>query len=367
MGTIVPTSVGRFEPSSRESELDMVFAAILLILVVYTFFSGAYVVPQQQVFIIERLGRFLRVDSAGLHFKIPYIDRVAGKQSLRVQQLDNKISTKTQDNVFVEAKISVQYQVNPQKVADAFYQLENPVAQINAYVEDAIRAALPLLTLDAAFERKDDVAVDVQNSIAEAMDRYGYVIVKTLITAIDPDKRIKDAMNSINEANRRREAAKAQAEADKIAVVTRAEAEAEEMRLRGEGVANQRKAIVEGLSESMRELAESGLDEAQIMSVLLTNQYIDTLNKFAESPHGSTIFLPASPEGIEDMRTQLISSMEAARGTMDSSKSASSHAHPSTRRPATIAKVEGVCPHCGAPLDAGAKFCTVCGTDVNQA
>ena len=286
---------------------------VLVVVVLYIITRCAYVVPQQQVYIIERLGKFLRADGAGLHFKIPFIDRAAGRTSLRVQQLDNKISTKTKDNVFVDAQISVQYQVSPYKVADAFYQLENPVAQINAYVEDAIRAALPMLTLDEAFERKDDVANDVQASISEAMDRYGYVIVKTLITAIDPDKRIKDAMNSINEANRRREAAKAQAEADKIAVVTRAEAEAEEMRLRGEGVASQRKAIVEGLSESVRELAETGLDETQIMSVLLTNQYIDTLNKFADSQHASTIFLPASAMGVEDMRTQILSAIQAIK------------------------------------------------------
>jgi len=287
-------------------------AVIILALIVFAVLKCAYVVPQQQVFIIERLGKFIRADGAGFHVKIPFIDVIAGRQSLRVQQLDNTISTKTKDNVFIEAQISVQYQVNPYKVADAFYQLENPVAQINAYVEDAIRAALPMLSLDEAFERKDDVANDVQSSISEAMDRYGYVIVKTLITAIDPDKRIKDAMNSINEANRRREAAKAQAEADKIAVVTRAEAEAEEMRLRGEGVASQRKAIVEGLSDSVKELSETGLSEDQIMTVLLTNQYIDTLNKFADS-HASTIFLPSSPAGVEDFRTQLMSSIQAVK------------------------------------------------------
>lgn len=292
--------------------MSLIVIAIIVVLLVAIIACWAYVVPQQVVYIIESLGKFSRADSAGLHFKVPFFDRVAGKLSLRVQQLDNKISTKTRDNVFVTAEVSVQYQVNPKKVGDAFYRLENPEQQINAYVEDAIRSAIPKLDLDDAYERKDDIADDVQASIASAMDDYGYIIIKTLITTIEPDKSIREAMNSINEANRRREAAKAQAEADKIAVVTRAEAEAEEMRLRGEGVANQRKAIVEGLSESVKELADTGLNEEQIMSVLLVNQYIDTLNKFADGGN-ATIFLPASMAGVEDARAQIMSAIEATK------------------------------------------------------
>lgn len=300
----------------------MFFFIFLIIVVLLVISSWAYVVPQQIVYIIESFGRFSRADGAGIHFKVPIVDRVAGRLSLRVQQLDNRISTKTKDNVFVTADVSVQYQVNSQKVTDAFYKLENPEQQINAYVEDAIRSAIPALDLDDAYVRKDDIAEDVQNSISEAMDEYGYIIVKTLITSIEPDKSIREAMNSINEANRKREAAKAQAEADRIVTVTRAEAEAEKMRLRGEGIANQRKAIVDGLTASMKQMKESGLSDREVMSVLLLNQYIDTLNQFATSEGTHTVFLPASPDGIEDLRVQLMSSLEAT-GSMFPSRTPS--------------------------------------------
>lgn len=289
----------------------IIFLIFLVLLVFIVLFSWAYVVPQQIVYIIESFGKFSRADSAGIHFKVPFVDRVAGRLSLRVQQLDNKISTKTRDNVFVMADVSVQYQVNPNKVTDAFYKLENPEQQINAYVEDAIRSAIPGLDLDDAYVRKDSIADDVQRSISEAMDDYGYVIIKTLITSIEPDKSIRDAMNSINEANRKREAAKAQAEADRIVTVTRAEAEAEKMRLRGEGIAKQRKAIVDGMSESMQQLREFGFDDQQVMSTLLLNQYIDTLNQFAASSGTHTVFLPVSPDGIEDIRVQLMSALDS--------------------------------------------------------
>lgn len=289
-----------------------IFVIFALALVCVMLVSWAYVVPQQVIYIIEAFGRFSRADGAGIHFKRPFVDRVAGKVSLRVQQLDNQIVTKTLDNVYVTCEVSVQYQVNANKVADAFYKLENPEMQIKAYVEDAVRSAIPQLDLDDAYTAKDEIAGEVQSVIADAMNDYGYVIVKTLVTSIEPDKSIREAMNSINEANRKREAAKAQAEADRIVTVTKAEAEREKMRLRGEGIAQQRQAIVDGLTTSMRQLKESGLSDSEIMTVLLMNQYIDTLNQFAGDAGTHTIFLPAGPSGVEDMRTQLLSALDAS-------------------------------------------------------
>lgn len=288
---------------------------ILVVLAVLLLFSWAYVVPQQVIYIVEAFGKFSRADSAGIHFKRPFVDRIAGKISLRVQQLDNKIVTKTLDNVYVTCEVSVQYQVNSKNVADAFYKLEDPEMQIKAYVEDAVRSAIPQLNLDDAYTAKDEIASEVQSVIADAMNDYGYVIVKTLVTSIEPDKSIREAMNSINEANRKREAAKAQAEADRIVTVTKAEAEREKMRLRGEGIAQQRQAIVDGLTSSMRQLKESGLTDSEIMTVLLMNQYIDTLNQFASDEGTHTVFLPSGPAGVEDMRTQLLSALYAAKGS----------------------------------------------------
>lgn len=304
---------------------------ILLVVVVLVVILGvltAFVVPQQSVYIIESFGKFSRAETAGLHFKIPVVEMVAGKVSLRVRQLDNVISTKTRDNVFVEAEVSVQYQVSPRRADDAFYKLENPDAQIRSYVEDAIRSAVPKLDLDDAYDRKDDVAREALSIISDAMGNYGYEVLSVLVTSIEPDASIREAMNSINEANRRREAAKAQAEADRIVTVTKAQAEAEKMRLRGEGIAQQRQAIVKGLSESMAQLRDSGLSDSQVMSVLLINQYIDSLNNFASGEGTHTVFLPISPDGIEGIRADVISSLDAAGVSR-------SFANPVQRKPMT--------------------------------
>lgn len=302
----------------------LVFVLVFVIFLLGLVATWAYIVPQQVIYIVEAFGKFSRADAAGLHFKRPFIDRIAGKVSLRVQQLDNQIVTKTLDNVYVTCDVSVQYQVNARKVSDAFYKLENPEMQIKAYVEDAVRSAIPQLDLDAAYTAKDEIASEVQTVISGAMTEFGYVIVRTLVTAIEPDQSIREAMNSINEANRRREAAKAQAEADRIVTVTKAEAEAEKMRLRGEGIASQRKAIVDGLSESMRQLKDSGLSDSEVMSVLLINQYIDTLNQFASGEGTHTVFLPSGPEGIEDIRSQIISALDASASSTPSLRRANS-------------------------------------------
>jgi regulator of protease activity HflC (stomatin/prohibitin superfamily) len=286
------------------------WAIVLVIVVLIIIAKGIYVVPQQQIAIIERLGKFHKAADAGFHIKIPIIDRIAGKPSLRVFQLDNDIPTKTKDNVFANIYVAVQYRINKSNVVDAWYQLDNPVAQITAYVEDAIRASIPTLTLDDTFEMKDDIANKVQETISEEMEKYGYTIIKALITSIEPGQSIKDAMNGINEANRRRVAAQELAEADKITVVVRAEAEAKEAELRGQGIAAQRQAIVDGLAASVEQLTKTGLSEDQVMGVLLTNQYLDSLNKFADKGN-STIFLPAGPEGAENIRTQLLSALRA--------------------------------------------------------
>lgn len=208
------------------------------------------------------------------------------------------VETKTQDNVFVTMNVATQYRVNENNVTDAYYKLMHPEAQIKSYIEDALRSSVPKLTLDELFEKKDEIALEVQKQVAEEMSTYGYVIVKTLITKVEPDAEVKQSMNEINAAQRKRVAAQELAEADKIKIVTAAEAEAEKDRLHGVGIAQQRKAIVDGLADSIRELKESNvsLSEEQIMSILLTNQYLDTLNNFAQGGN-QTIFLPGIRRG----------------------------------------------------------------------
>ena len=210
--------------------------------------------------------------------------------------------------------VATQYRVNEQSVTDAYYKLMRPESQIKSYIEDALRSSVPKLTLDELFEKKDEIALEVQHQVAEEMTTYGYIIVKTLITKVEPDAEVKQSMNEINAAQRKRVAAQELAEADKIKIVTAAEAEAEKDRLHGVGIAQQRKAIVDGLAESITELKEAnvGMTEEQIMSILLTNQYLDTLNTFA-SKGNQTIFLPNTPNGVDDIRTQILSALRAEK------------------------------------------------------
>lgn len=285
------------------------FVLIALILIA----SGLYVVKQQTVAIIERFGKCQKTSTSGINFKIPFgVDVIAARIQLRMLQSEIVVETKTQDNVFVTMNVATQYRVNENNVTDAYYKLMHPEAQIKSYIEDALRSSVPKLTLDELFEKKDEIALEVQKQVAEEMSTYGYVIVKTLITKVEPDAEVKQSMNEINAAQRKRVAAQELAEADKIKIVTAAEAEAEKDRLHGVGIAQQRKAIVDGLADSIRELKESNvsLSEEQIMSILLTNQYLDTLNNFAQGGN-QTIFLPGNPEGVEDIRTQILSSLRA--------------------------------------------------------
>ena len=286
----------------------VVFALVLSVL------SSIYVVRQQSVAIIERFGRYQKTSSSGMNFRLPFgIDKIAARVQLRLLQSEIIVETKTQDNVFVTMNVATQYRVNENNVTDAYYKLMRPEAQIKSYIEDALRSSVPKLTLDELFEKKDEIALEVQKQVAEEMSTYGYIIVKTLITKVEPDAEVKQSMNEINAAQRKRVAAQELAEADKIKIVTAAEAEAEKDRLHGVGIAEQRKAIVDGLADSIKELkgANVELTEEQIMSILLTNQYLDTLNNFADKQGNNTIFLPANPDGVESIRTQILSALKA--------------------------------------------------------
>ncbi|MCO4514405.1 Membrane protease subunit, stomatin/prohibitin-like protein [Streptococcus infantarius subsp. infantarius] len=291
----------------------LIVLAIFLIIILSVVASTLYVVRQQTVVIIERFGKYQTTSGSGMHVRLPFgIDKIAARIQLRLLQSEIVVETKTKDNVFVTLNVATEYRVNEQNVTDAYYKLMRPEAQIKSYIEDALRSSVPKLTLDELFEKKDEIALEVQHQVAEEMSTYGYIIVKTLITKVEPDAEVKQSMNEINAAQRKRVAAQELANADKIKIVTAAEAEAEKDHLHGVGIAQQRKAIVDGLAESIQELKDAnvGMTEEQIMSILLTNQYLDTLNTFAAKGN-QTLFLPNHPEGIEDIRTQILSSLKA--------------------------------------------------------
>lgn len=282
------------------------FAPILVLLALLVF-SALFSVKQQTVAIIERFGKFEKIAMPGLNFKIPLIDKVTAKVNLRVQQLDLVVQTKTLDDVFVDVKISVQYMVMPEKAFEAYYRLNNVNHQISAYVFDVVRARVPQLKLDDVFSKKEDIALAVKNELQDIMDDFGYDILKTLVTDIDPDEKVKIAMNEINAATRLRMAANEKGEADRILKVKAAEAEAQSKALEGKGIADQRRAIIDGLQHSVMEFQEAihGVDAQNVMMMVLLTQYFDTLKDLAHRSSTNTLMIPSNPGGMEGLADQI--------------------------------------------------------------
>jgi len=269
--------------------------------------SLIYTVKQQNCAVIERFGKFNRISRSGLHFKIPLIDRISSKISLKIKQLNVSVETKTKDNVFVDLVVAVQYNVLPNKVYEACYMLQDPEQQIKAFVFDLVRAQVPLLDLDDVFAKKDDIANAVKKELDSQMEEFGYGIIKALVTDVNPDANVKSAMNEINTAQRLRIAATEKGEAEKIMKIKRAEAEAESSVLHGQGIAGQRRAIIEGMGESVEEFVKQipGTDASRVMDMVLMIQYIDTLKEIGGSSKSNVVFVPHTPGNVKDLSTQI--------------------------------------------------------------
>lgn len=285
---------------------------ILLFLGIIILFLFIFTVKQQTAVIIERFGKFNGVRNPGLQFKIPIIDKIAGKMSLKIQQLDVVVETKTKDDVFIRIKVSVQYQVIKTQVYDAFYKLDNPFTQITSFVFDVVRAEVPKLRLDDVFEKKDDIAVAVKGELQEAMNSYGYEIIKTLVTDIDPDEQVKNAMNRINAAEREKLAAQYQGDAARILIVEKARAEAESKRLQGQGIADQRREIAKGLLESVDVLNGAGITSQEASALIVVTQHYDTLQSIGEKSGSKLVLLPNSPTAASEMLNTMVTSFTAA-------------------------------------------------------
>jgi regulator of protease activity HflC (stomatin/prohibitin superfamily) len=287
-----------------------ILAIVLLTLILGSFFT----VTTAQVAVVTRFGRFLRAAEPGLNWKMPYIDTVAGVVSLRVNQINLTMETKTKDNVFVTIPISVQNRVRPEKVYDAFYKLANPSQQIQSYVEQVILGHVPGMTLDEVFASQSSIALAVKQELDADMAAFGYEIVNVLVTDIVPDAKVKSAMNDINAAQREQVAANARGEAEKILVVKKAEAEAESKALQGQGIANQRKAIIEGLQTSVEQFqrAVEGATAKEVMQLVLVTQYFDTLKSIGENDKTNTLFLTHAPGAVKDVSDQILDSMLVA-------------------------------------------------------
>ena len=298
--------------------MSFMLVVVGIIAIALVLLDGIVIIRQQQEGAVELLGKYNRKITAGLNFKIPLIERVR-VLDLRVQQLDVEVETKTLDDVFVKLKISTQFQIVD--IYKALYQLHDPSAQLKSYIFDVVRSQVPKLNLDDVFSKKDDIAGAVRQELGESMDDFGFKIIQALVTDIDPDTKVKEAMNEINTAKRLRLAAMDKAEAEKIAIVKKAEAEASSKKLQGEGIANQRKAIVDGLRSSIKEMQEATeIDAKEVLSLILTTQYFDTLKSMSDQSHTNTIFMSHSPGGASDVQSQILSAIEASKKTTPSGK-----------------------------------------------
>lgn len=283
-----------------------------------------FIVKQQTAVVVERLGKFQSVRNAGFQMKIPFVDSVAGRISLRIQQLDVVVETKTRDDVFVKIKVSVQYVVIRERVFEAFYRLDNPMSQITSFVFDVVRAEVPKLRLDDVFVKKDDIAIAVKGELEEAMNEYGYQIIKTLVTDIDPDEQVKHAMNRINAAERDKVAAQFQGDAQRILIVEKAKAEAESKRLQGQGIADQRREIARGLEESVNVLNKVGINSQEASALIVVTQHYDTLHSIGNNNNSNLILLPNSPNAAGEMLNNMVASFGAASQIGDAMKKGNS-------------------------------------------
>ena len=290
----------------------LIFLPILIIILLAL---SIVIIPQQRMGVVERLGKFNRILGPGLHFRIPILERIAGTDSIRIRQLDVTVETKTQDNVFVNLGVSVQFLAISDKIFDAFYKLTDVNSQITSYVYDVVRAEVPKKTLDKVFETKDELAQTIKEELSDSMDDFGYSIVKSLITDIDPDQNVKDAMNRINATARLRVAAENEAEAEKIRQVKSAEADAEAKKLQGKGVAEQRAAIIEGFKASIGDLKEvtgSDVKTQDVMNMVMMVQYFDALRDIGTTGENNAVLIPYGAGGSNEILQQMTQAMLAS-------------------------------------------------------
>ncbi len=289
------------------------------LLVIIALATSLYTVEQQTIAIIERFGKFKGLAEPGLHARVPFgIDSVSSRESMRVRQLDLDVETKTKDDVFAIIRLAIQYSIPDKgKVFDAHYKLVDHTKQMDSWVFDVVRSKVPTMKLDEVFENKDAIADEVKKHLQERMEQYGWSIVRSLVNDIAPDKKVKDAMNEVNTQQRLKMAAESEGEKKKILTIKAAEAEAESKRLQGEGIANQRRAIINGYKDSVQSFQQGfpGSSAKEVMDLVALTQYFDTLQVLGADSRTKVIFLPSNPGAIgnymNEIRTVFASSLEA--------------------------------------------------------
>jgi regulator of protease activity HflC (stomatin/prohibitin superfamily) len=291
---------------------------LFLILIIAVLSGSFFTIHTKQAGIVERFGKFSRIAVEGLNFKTPFIESLVYKEDLNMQLLDVPVQSKTSDDATIKIPVRVQYFILPDKVKEAYYELDDPEAQIKAHVENVILSYIPKITLDDSYKQEDSIAAAIKDKLTTVMAKFGYCIENALVTQIIPSDAVTNAMNDINTARRERIATEARAEMNKNILVKNAEGEADAKALAGEGVARERKAIVDGLRDSVKdfELGISGVDHHAVMATLMMTQYFDALREIGRT--NAVILMPHSPSAVQDLYGQLRDAI--ATGVLTASK-----------------------------------------------
>ena len=285
----------------------LIFAAIVGVVVLFLLVTGLFTVNQQTRAIVERFGKYHAIAPPGLNFKVPIIDRISGRVTHRVRELEIKVESKTRDDVFVDLLIAVQFYVqeSDDAVLAAHYKLMNPHQQISSYVFDTVRALVPDMLVDHVFSEKEKIAQAVKERLEDTMQQFGYTIIQSLVNDIQPDAKVKAAMNQVNASARMKEAAKNEAEAQKIRTIAEAEAEARAKELQGVGIARQRLAIANGLKESVEACAEAGISPEEATKMVLLTQHYDTVTSVGAHSKSTIMMIPYTPDGMSQVGDQI--------------------------------------------------------------
>jgi regulator of protease activity HflC (stomatin/prohibitin superfamily) len=279
----------------------IVFLVLLVFFLLYVALNSFFIVHTKQAAVVERLGKFHRIAGPGLTFKVPILEKKVYVEDLNMQLMDVPVLSKTKDDATVTVPVRVQYFVLPDRVKEAYYELDDPEDQSKAHVENVILSYIPKIDLDDTYQQEDQIAKRINDSLSVVMAKFGYSIENALVTKMVPADAVVRAMNDINAARREKVATEARAEANKITLVRQAEAKA----LAGQGVARERKAIVDGLRESVLNFEEGvhGVDPHEVMALLMMTLYFDALRDIGAV--SNTIRMPHSPSAVTDLYAQL--------------------------------------------------------------
>lgn len=267
-------------------------------------------IPTASTGVKQTFGKFSKLASPGINFYIPFLQSIT-EVSNRVQQ--NTITlerVKTLDNVFASVEIALQTQIEKANVERAFFSLSDPREQTTTFVENVVRAKVPEMTLDDLFAQQDTVGNTIQSELGQKLSDYGITLVSSQVKNITPDYSVARAMNEINRTERLKIAAKNEADAEYIRSVRQAEADRDRKRLQGEGVAQQRMAILQGYEESIGGMADAlDISHSEVLEFVKLTQTLDTYQTIGSTSNTKTIFLP--PSGLGPVAQDLMNAGES--------------------------------------------------------